>query len=60
MLSGGPTDASYSLRRDGQFLARAYVQWVPEKAAAGRFWVILALPATVPTSRMTPCVPNGD
>lgn len=60
MLTAGPVDVSYSLRRGDKFLARAYVQWVAGGAGAGRFRITLALPGTVPTSRDAPYVPSGD
>lgn len=59
-LTGGAVDACHSLRCDGRFVARAYVQWVPHDADAGRLRITLAVPATVATARGAPFVPCGD
>lgn len=59
-LTGGRVDACHSLRRDGRFVARAYVQWVPHDGDAGRLRITLAVPATVAAARGAPFVPCGD
>jgi hypothetical protein len=59
-LPAGPVDVSYSLRRNGKFLARAYVQWVAGASGAGRVRVTLAVPASIAISRGAPFVPPGD